>query len=223
MKFNPAPIPGDIVKPPIQIILASQSVGRRFLLEKLMVPFRAVPTNIEEDSIHDADPKATIKKRARAKALDIVEHPRVYSISQEIDSLVIGADSMALIGKKTYGKPETRDDAREMLLEMMDKTHTLTTAMTVIHYGKKDETDTTMKELKRWESIAETKVTMGKLSKSDLESYVLRYDLSRFAACYALNDIPWNLIEKIDGSYTNVIGLPFEFLLPIFKKLQIIA
>jgi len=209
-------------KPVYNIILASQSIGRRYLMDKLCVPFRVVPTNLEEDKIVDNDPKTLIKKRARAKALEIVENARVYSLSQEIDSIVIAADSMAVLGKKVYGKPETRESAKDMLAEIMDKTHTFVTATTIIHYGKKNPEDVKLEELKRWEDVTETKVTLRKLSKAELDSYVARYDLSRFAAAYALNDIPWDIVTKIDGSYTNVIGLPLDVVLPIFRKLQII-
>ncbi len=57
----------------------------------------------------------------------------------------------------------------------------------------------------------------------ELESYVARYDFTRFAAGYSLNETPWDLVTKVDGSYTNVIGLPFEVLLPILRTIKIIV
>jgi len=60
------------------------------------------------------------------------------------------------------------------------------------------------------------------MSEAEIDEYVSRYDFTRFAAAYALNETPWNWITKIDGSYTNVIGLPFEVVLPIFKDLKLI-
>ena len=201
--------------PPIDIVLASQSVGRKMLLEKLGLRFRVVHTRLDEDAITAADPLATIKKRAAAKSEEVSRHPRVYTLSDEHRSLVIAADSMAIIGKKTFGKARDRDDARAILKTLMGRTHVLATAVVVCYYEGH-----VIKQ--KWEKAVHTKVTLCKLTPIELDSYVARYDFTRFAAGYALNETPWNLIAKIDGSYTNVIGLPFEFLLPILRKLEII-
>jgi septum formation protein len=75
---------------------------------------------------------------------------------------------------------------------------------------------------KSWESLTKTKVTMKKMGPTEVDEYVSRYDFARFAAGYSINEAPWDLIKAIDGSYTNVIGLPFEELLPILRKLEII-
>ena len=61
------------------------------------------------------------------------------------------------------------------------------------------------------------------MSPAEIESYITRFDFTRFAGGYALNEAPWDLVTKIDGSYTNVIGLPFEVLLPILRQLKIIV
>ena len=61
------------------------------------------------------------------------------------------------------------------------------------------------------------------MTNPEVELYVSRYDFTRFSAGYALTETPWDMIEKVDGSITNVIGLPFEVALPIFKSLDIIA
>ncbi|MBI5620426.1 Maf family protein [Candidatus Gottesmanbacteria bacterium] len=201
--------------PPIDVVLASQSVGRKTLLEKMGLRFRVVHTRLDEDAITHADPLAMIKKRALAKADEVTKHPRVYTLSEEHRSLVIAADSMAIVGKKTFGKAKDRDDAREILKALMDRTHVFATALVVTYYEGQ-----VVKQ--KWEKVTQTKVTLRKLTSPELESYVTRYDFTRFAAGYALNETPWDLVTKIDGSYTNVIGLPFEVLLPILRKLEII-
>jgi septum formation protein len=75
---------------------------------------------------------------------------------------------------------------------------------------------------KTWEKTVISKVTFRKLSTIELDSYITRFDFTRFAAGYSINEAPWDLVTKIDGSYTNVIGLPFEVLLPILRTLKII-
>lgn len=213
LSFKPQHIP--LEEKPIQIILASQSLGRKMLLEKLGIPFRTIVSNVNEDMITDADPVKTIKKRALAKAEEIVKNPRIFNLPVDSRSLIIAADSMATIGKKTFGKTNTREEAKAMLKELMGKTHMFVTAVKIMYLH-----GLTVK--KTWDAVETTKVTMRKMTLPELDQYTNRYDFSRFAAAYTINEAPWDLITKIDGSYTNVIGLPFEFILPIFRKLEII-
>ncbi len=201
--------------PPIDVVLASQSVGRKTLLEKLGIRFRVVHTRVNEEAITHTDPITMLKKRAAAKADEVARHPRVYTLSEEFKTLVITADSMAILGKKAFGKATDRSDAREILKALMDKTHAFTTAVVITLYEGHSPKQ-------KWEKTVTTKVTLRKLGASELDSYVGRYNFTRFAAGYALGETPWDLVTKIDGSYTNVIGLPFEVILPIFRKLEII-
>ena len=161
------------------------------------------------------NPLKTIQKRAVAKANEVVNNPRVYMIPEDREVIVIAADSMAIVGKKMYGKALDRPDATHMLKELMGKTHVFTTVMHVVYLDKG-------KVKKTWTKTVTTKVTLRKLTGPELESYVNRYDFTRFAAGYALNETPWDLVTKVDGSYTNVIGLPFEVLLPILRSIKII-
>src|SRR3989344_9047456 len=106
LSFRPAN-QEPIIYPP-QVILASQSIGRRTLLEKLGIRFRVAVTRIDEDAINDKDPLKTMKKRALAKADEVVAHPNVYAISETGKALVVAADSMAVIGARTFGKAHDR-------------------------------------------------------------------------------------------------------------------
>ncbi len=201
---------------PTELVLASQSIGRKSLLEKLGVRFRVIVTHVDENKIIDTDPFNMLKRRAMAKADEIVQHPRVYSISEQAKTLVIAADSMAIVGKKSYGKAEDRDDAKKIIKQLMGRSHIFGTAVSLVLMENG-------KEKKRWEKIEKTKVTLKKLTNPELDMYVARYDFTRFAGGYALNETPWDLVTKIEGSYTNVVGLPFEVLLPILRSLDIIV
>lgn len=204
----------DIILAP-DVVLASQSIGRKMLLEKLGIRFRIAVTRLDEDKITDPNPLKTIQKRAIAKGSEVVNNPRVYMVPEDREVIVIAADSMAVVGKKIYGKALDREDAAKILKELMDKTHVFTTVLHVIQMDKG-------KVKKSWTKTVTTKVTLRKLNGMELESYISRYDFTRFAAGYALNETPWDLVTKIDGSYTNVIGLPFEVLLPILRATKII-
>lgn len=77
-------------------------------------------------------------------------------------------------------------------------------------------------EINRWHDLNISLVTTRKMSPTEIDSYVNRYDFTRFAASYTLNETPWDWITKVEGSYTGVIGLPFEVVLPILRKFNII-
>jgi septum formation protein len=206
-------LPEEPPKP--DVILASQSIGRKLLLEKLGIRFRVVVARVDEESIIDKKPETMIKKRAFTKAQEVVSHLRVYSLSEEREALIIAADSMAIVGSKVFGKSIDRENTKEMLKNLMGKTHTFITAVNIVLIQ-----NNAVK--KRWEKVVKTKVTFRKMSPVEVDSYVSRFDFTRFAAGYALNEAPWDLVTKVDGSYTNVIGLPFEVLLPILRSLKII-
>ncbi|MEK7119108.1 MAG: Maf family protein, partial [Patescibacteria group bacterium] len=119
--------------PPLpDVILASQSAGRKMLLEKLGIRFRVAVARIDEDAVTDSDPYLLVRRRAEAKTKEVVTHPRVYSLAEDRPSLIIGADSMAIMGKKAYGKAPEREDARNMLKALMGKTHLFTTAVHMV-------------------------------------------------------------------------------------------
>lgn len=213
-----------------KIILASASIGRKELLQKLGVPFDVKISTIDEEAITDSDPYTMLEKRARAKAEDIFNKllfeqsenfslrskNKLFSSSPNSKSyLIIAADSMAIVGNETFGKSKDKAHAKKMVKQLMGKTHVFATATSIIHIA-----DNTI--INRWNDLSKTNVTMRSMTENEIDEYVTRYDFRRFAAAYTFNETPWDLITKIDGSYTNVIGLPFEVVLPIFRKLAIL-
>lgn len=230
-----------------KIVLASASIGRRGLLEKLGVPFEVIKSTVDEEKINDSDPYLRIQKRARAKAEDVVKiiqstnnpintnqqiiketsrlvlTPRSKNNQQPTTNnsqLIIAADSEALLNGKTYGKSKDKKHAKEIVRALMGNTHEFLTATTIILSNLDDLGNLT--ETKRWENITKTLVTMKTMTETEIKEYTSRYDFTKFAAAYTLNETPWDLITKIEGSYTNVIGLPFEALLPILRNLETI-
>lgn len=233
------------------IILASASIGRKGLLEKLGVAFTVLPSTVDEEKIMDKDPYIRIQHRARVKAEDVTEKVILGTIRQlaertpESDSgraalarmtdsfLVIAADSEALLNGKTYGKSKNKKHAKQIISDLMGHTHEFLTATCIIHLQlvknnspipplKKRGPGGVVKKIKRWEEITKSYVTLRKMSETELAEYISRYDFSRFAAGYTLNETPWDLITKIEGSYTNVIGLPFEVVLPVFRRIKVL-
>lgn len=204
-----------------QIILASASIGRKQLLEKLGVPFSIQISSIDEDIIIHQNPYKMLQMRATAKAEDVTQKITMNYELQTNNYLIIAADSMAILDGKTYGKAKNKIHAKKIVSELMGKTHEFVTATSIIHL-KFLKSHKSLKETRRWENLTKTRVTLRKLTHNELTQYVNRYDFTRFAAGYALGETPWDLVTRIDGSYTNVIGLPFEDVLNIFTELSVL-
>lgn len=231
-----------------QVILASSSIGRKMLLEKLGVSFRVVPSTINEDIILHSNPIKMLQMRAKAKAEDVAKMltANSFQLKAKIQPyaiapkpyLIIAADSMAVFDGQTFGKAKNKADARRILKNLMGKTHNFVTATSIIYLPHPVIPATRLhlpdakasdgqpagihQKLKQWNNETSTRVTLRLLSPSSLAQYVTRYDFTRFADGYALNETPWDLVTKIEGSYTNVIGLPFEVILPIFRKFRLL-
>ncbi len=247
------------------LILASASIGRKMLFEKLGNTFTIMVSGDDEDEINDTDPYRTLELRAVAKGEDVVRKisrardikiQRNKNIKQNVipdllvlrnvgirdpdseplqdkqtrltmdsrlrgndktDILVLACDSGAILENEMYGKPRDNDHAFEILNKLQGKTHILTTSLQIYFIGHE------LTIPKTYTFMAKTAVTMRPLNDDEIRSYINHYDLSKFAGCYALNETPWDFITEISGSFTNVIGLPFEELLPVLREYSLVS
>jgi len=192
-----------------KIILASASQGRKRILKSLGIPFEVVPSNLDEDKITGSNPVEILKTRARAKAETVIK--KISNFKFQISNfLIIAADSSVILNGKIYGKPRDKKEARKFLAALSGKTHDFVTAVCVIQ-GKKV-----------WQAVEITKVTFRKLKMSEIDIFVKRFDLIKFAGAYSLFDTPQDFIAKIEGSLTNVLGLPLEKLLPVLRETNLL-
>lgn len=174
------------------IVLASQSRRRRDLLGAAGVVFEAATPDVEEIDIPDR-PEDTVRFNAEAKAR---WGSRAYP-----DSVIIAADTVVFLDR-IMGKPETMTRARDMLMNLSGRTHTVYTAVTVILPS--GESTATRVDLSR--------VTMKKLNEDIISRYFKLVDPLDKAGGYAIQEEGERLIEKCEGSFSNVIGLPMELL-----------
>ncbi len=182
-----------------RLILASQSPRRKYLLEQAGLTFSIIPSDFDESSVTMSDPDSYVKMLAEAKAVDISEqHP---------DCWVIGADTIVLIDNKILGKPGSNEEARSMLKQLSGKTHQVFTGYCICCKNK----DTLFSE------IVKTDVHFKSLSDAEIEWYIQTGEPFDKAGAYAIQGIGTFLVKGINGSYTNVVGLPvcelIEFLI----------
>jgi len=173
-----------------RLILASQSPRRRYLLKQAGLRFEVVPSGIDEAGFAMTSPDRYVRRLAEAKALDVAAaHP---------DAWVIGADTIVLIDGTVLGKPDGRENARAMLQRLSGRTHQVYTGYSICCRRRK------------WTftDIAVTDVTFKTLFDDEIEWYIHTSEPFDKAGAYAIQGLGTFLVRRINGSYTNVVGLP---------------
>ncbi len=176
-------------KPP-DLILASKSPRRRTLLEQAGLRFSVKPSAIDEDEIAVSDPENYVSVLAEAKAADISK--------QYPESWVIGADTIVLIDNTILGKPGSRREARTMLKRLNGQTHHVLTGYAIQCRAKN----------RMFSEVVKTAVLFKQLTDEEIEWYIHTKEPFDKAGAYAIQGLGTFLVKQINGSYTNVVGLP---------------
>lgn len=183
------------------LILASASPRRKELLKKITKDFTVIPADVDEASLaSEVLPKDLPAEESRLKAYFVhAEYP---------DDEVLACDTIVILGGEVLGKPKTEEEAVKMLLKESGRKQIVLSGYTYI---------TRTKELTR--SVAST-VYFNPLSEEEIRAYVKKYRPLDKAGAYGIQDEA-GLINRIEGSYDNVMGLPTEDIsehLPLGKK-----
>ncbi|MGI5920414.1 MAG: Maf family protein [Syntrophomonadaceae bacterium] len=182
------------------IILASESPRRKELLTRLGLNFIVMPAEIEEDVSPLQAPQDLVKKNAFQKACHV---------SKLVDhSLVIGADTMVVLGNYRLGKPVDEEDAYHTLSLLSGKQHEVITGLCVI--------DTDTGDIQIEAEI--TKVFFRNLTDNEINAYIASGDYKGKAGSYAIQSLGAIFVDRIEGCYYNVVGLPITRLYLMLKK-----
>ena len=181
------------------LILASKSPRRQYLLKQAGLNFSVIPSSIDESAIPISEPGTYVRMLAEAKAKDVSE--------QYPESWVIGADTIVVIDDTILGKPRSREEARLMLKQLSGQTHQVFTGYCICCRNRNQFFSETLK----------TDVLFKKLSDKEIEWYIHTSEPFDKAGAYAIQGLGTFLVKSINGSYTNVVGLPvcevIEFLI----------
>jgi septum formation protein len=186
-----------------RIILASASPRRKELLEQIGLRFEVEPSDYEEDIVPGSEPHEMARKLSLGKARAAARKHR--------NALIIAADTFVVFGDRVLGKPHTNAEAREMLRALNGQAHSVITGFTVL------DTETG-KVLSR---SVETRVHMRKLTLKEIDSYVRSKEPLDKAGGYAIQGLGAVLVERIEGDYFNVVGLPLSALAESLKEFSI--
>jgi MAF protein len=195
------------------LILASSSPRRRELLASLGVEFTIVKPDIDETQRPNEPPTDYVQRLSREKALAVTEQVAAPATILAADTVVIlAADTIGIDEQgEILGKPADTDEARQMLQRLRGRGHTVATAVTLlIANGQNSRRQIT--------EIARTAVHMRDYDDAEIDAYIATGDPFDKAGAYAIQHEGFHPVERIDGSYTNVVGLPVETVSAMLKQ-----
>jgi septum formation protein len=181
------------------ILLASTSPQRRAILEQLGIPFDVVAPEYEEHDPPDADPVDLVREHARGKARSVAHLGGAHRP-------VLGVDTSVWLDGRLYGKPANAAEAEGMLEQLAGKTHTVVSGLCLLTAG--------------WEAVGHesTRVTFRELTPRDLGHHLAHGEWEGRAGGYAIQGRGAALVERVEGDYLNVVGLPAALLVRLLAE-----
>ena len=186
------------VPPAPPLLLASTSPQRRAILEQLGIPFDVVAPAYEEHDPPEADAEQLVRDHALGKARSVADGAG--------DRPVLGVDTTVVLGGRIYAKPADLGQAERMLEELGGRTHAVVSGLALVTPG--------------WEHVedAATLVTFRELTPRDLAQYVASGEWEGRAGAYAIQGRGAALVERVEGDYLNVVGLPASLLVRLLAE-----
>ena len=180
------------------LLLASTSPQRRAILEQLGVPFDAVAPRYEEDDDGATAPLDLVRAHAAGKARSLA--------GEAGDRPVLGVDTTVVLDGTVYGKPAGAEEAAEFLGALGGRTHEVVSGLCLVTPG--------------WEEVADetTRVSFRTLTPRDIATYVSAGEWEGRAGAYAIQGRGASLVERIEGDYLNVVGLPGALLIRLLAE-----
>lgn len=175
------------------------------MLKQIGLKFQIERSNCTEDLGSSLEPHELAKSLSLKKASSVAKKYK--------NAVVIAADTIGVLEGKILGKPRTADEAREMLVAMSGKAHSVITGFTILDA---DNGRTVSRSV-------ETKVQFRKLTVEEIDAYVRSGEPLDKAGAYAIQALGAVLIERMEGDYFNVVGLPLSALAESLKEFGILV
>jgi len=187
-----------------KIILASASPRRKMLLNQIGVSFEVMVSDVEEKINYELPPDELVKELSRQKAMNVAKR-----LGEGF--LVIGADTVVVFDGRILGKPKDKEDAFKMLFMLQGHWHEVYTGVTIIK----------TKDMLVESDCEKTEVYMRKLSSSLINQYINTGEPLDKAGAYGIQEKGGLFIDKINGDYNNVVGLPVKLIVALAEKMGV--
>ena len=182
----------------LPIVLASGSPRRKQLLEMLRIPFRVIPPDVDEHVLAGEQADAYVTRLSRVKAEAVA--------ARAPGEVILAADTTVALRGKIFEKPTSPQNAVEMLEQLQGQTHKVLTAVAVSENGRLDQ------------ALDVTRVTFRRADHATLEEYVATGEPLDKAGAYAIQGLGAPLIERVEGDFFGVMGLPLRLALDLLAK-----
>jgi septum formation protein len=182
----------------LPIVLASGSPRRKQLLEMLRIPFRVIPPDVDEHVLPGEQADAYVTRLSRVKAETVV--------ARAPDEVILAADTTVALKGKIFEKPTSPQNAVEMLEQLQGQTHKVLTAVAVAANGRLEQ------------ALDVTRVTFRRADHATLEEYVATGEPLDKAGAYAIQGLGAPLIERVEGDFFGVMGLPLRLALDLLAR-----
>lgn len=184
------------------VVLASASPRRRELLRLIGIEHSVVPSNLDETMRAGEEPEGHALRLAVEKAGAVA--------SAHADAVVIGADTVVVLDGKVLGKPSSLEDSREILRQLNGRTHTVITAVAVAYAGAVRQ------------GAEQVEVTFRRLGEDEVDAYVATGEGMDKAGAYGIQGFGATIVERIDGDFFAVMGLPLVRLVGLLRDAGLI-
>jgi septum formation protein len=187
---------GSLGRAQDRLILASTSPQRRAILEQLRIPFEVVAPDYVEDDPPDGDAVTLVRRHAEGKARSVHAHGR----------LTLGVDTTVRLDGRIFGKASDHEAAAGMLAELSGRTHAVVSGLCLLGTEPDVVADST------------TTVTFRPLTDEVVDAYLASREWEGRAGAYAIQGLGGRLVERIEGDYLNVVGLPGALLVDVLER-----
>ena len=186
------------------LVLASTSPRRRWLLEKLGRPFDLAAPDVAEVALSGEAPDAFAARMAAEKAAEVA--------ARRTEAWILAADTVVALDSRALGKPADADDAARMLRTLAGRMHTVFTGVALLRPG-----GTVVDQM-----VVATPVAFRDLSDAEIAAYLATGEPFDRAGAYAIQGEGAHLVDRVEGSYTNVIGLPLPEVAAALRRWRVL-
>lgn len=184
-----------------KLVLASASPRRAELLQQVGIPYRVVKPRVEEKVTDIIAPEKVVLDLAWRKALDVAARVN--------EGHILAADTLVVFKNRVIGKPSGGQEALEILSNLSGREHDVYTGLVLFNSGSEEYR----------EGVSRTRVWMKRLAEKQLKQYVATGEPADKAGAYGIQGKGALLVEKIDGCYFNVVGLPLGLLFDLLTQM----